>query len=388
MILQPKIAWFFRKTLILSALLLTFSLIITGCGSVTSAGAADSDAAANQAAAEAAASQTIETAVPTTAATTTAATTTVAETTATTASQTVEPSKKPAAKPAANTTDATTATETAATTLAETAATTAAPTEAPVVKALSGTGKINIFMIGSDARAGLDGQRSDSMMLLTYDSANKSIKLTSFMRDTYVAIPGHGSSKMNAAFNFGGESLLIDTVRQNYAVDVEHYMTIRFEQFVAVIDQIGGIAVNLSQAEIDYINRDAGGVANGEGVKILNGAQALSHSRNRYVGNGDFTRTARQRTVVQAIFAQLKSRNDAATIAALVGFALGNVKTNVPADQILSLASDVLSSEGVGFAEARVPFDGTWSYATIKGASVIKVDFTANNEKLRQFLDN
>lgn len=370
-----------RKVTILTAIILAFALFLTGCaGSATtavSAGEAQSGADANQAGAEAAASQTIETLAPTTEATTTAAETTATE------AQTTESSAKPAAKPAAPATAATTAQETAATTAATTASTTK-----PAVKALAGTGKINILMIGSDARAGLDGQRSDATLLLTYDPAKKTIKLTSFMRDCYVAIPGHGSSKMNAAFNYGGEDLLIDTVRQNYAVDVEHYLTVRFEQFTAIIDQIGGITLPLSQAEIDWINGDAGGVSNGEGVKLLNGAQALSHSRNRHVGNGDFTRTARQRAVIRAIFAQLKTRNDAATVAALVGFALGNVKTNVPADQILTLASDVLTADGVSFAEARVPFDGTWSYATIKGASVIKVDFAANNEKLRQFLDS
>ncbi|MDD2534466.1 MAG: LCP family protein [Eubacteriales bacterium] len=372
----------FRQKALLFLLILSLVVGVAGCTGNTAsavalaAGQAQADAANNQAGANEMTSQTIETAAPTTVATT-AESTTVTETTATEAAQTRESSVKPAVKEEA--------VVTAATTSAPTAPTVAIPVTPQV---LAGTGKINILLIGSDARAGLEGQRSDSTILLTYDREKRQIKLTSFMRDSYVAIPGHGSSKMNAAFNYGGESLLLETVRNNFAVDVEHYMTIRFEQFVAIVDQIGGISLTLSQKEIDWINGDAGGVTNGDGVKILNGAQALSHSRNRYVGNGDFTRTARQRAILQAIFSQIKQTNNAVTLAGLVGFAMGNVKTNVPADQLLSLAADVLFAGDVSFAEARVPFDGAWSYATIKGASVIKIDFATNNESLSDFLDN
>ncbi|NCA99282.1 MAG: LytR family transcriptional regulator, partial [Clostridia bacterium] len=99
------------------------------------------------------------------------------------------------------------------------------PTQAPTPVTLSGTGKINILLIGSDARLGLDGARSDSMIMLTFDRDNKQIKLLSFMRDMYVAIPGHGSTKLNAAFNYGAEPLLTETLRNNFDVALETYIT-------------------------------------------------------------------------------------------------------------------------------------------------------------------
>ena len=261
------------------------------------------------------------------------------------------------------------------------------PTQAPAPVTLSGTGKINILLVGSDARLGLDGARSDSMIMLTFDRDRKQIKLLSFMRDMYVAIPGYGSTKLNAAFNYGAEPLLTETLRNNFDVALETYITIRFENFIAVVDQIGGIDLYLTQAEIDYINAEIGGIPDGEGVKHLTGAQTLSHTRNRRVGNGDFTRTARQRATIKAIFSQIKNQGDAATLAGLVGYAIGNVKTNISADQLLSLATEVISAGDVSFADARVPFDGTWEYATKSGASVIAVDFAANQEKIRTFID-
>lgn len=261
------------------------------------------------------------------------------------------------------------------------------PTQAPTPVTLSGTGKVNILLIGSDARLGLDGARSDSMIMLTFDRDNKQIKLLSFMRDMYVAIPGHSSTKLNAAFNYGGESLLTETLRNNFDVALETYITIRFENFIAVVDQIGGIDLYLTQKEIDYINAEIGGIPDGEGVKHLTGAQTLSHTRNRRVGNGDFTRTARQRATIKAIFSQIRNQGDAATLAALVGYSIGNVKTNISADQLLSLATEVIGAGDVSFAEARVPFDGMWEYATKGGASVIAVDFAANKEKIKAFID-
>ncbi|MBP1757353.1 MAG: LytR family transcriptional regulator [Firmicutes bacterium] len=297
--------------------------------------------------------------------------------------------------PAESTTGASAQATTAATgkpsattvTTKETSAPTTAPTESVAPVALAGTGKINILLVGSDARIGVAGARSDSMILLTFDRTSSQIKLTSFMRDMYVAIPGHGSSKLNAAFSYGGESLLMQTLKNNFAIDVDNYITMRFESFIAVVDQIGGITLNLTQKEIDYINVEIGGVPDGEGLKQLNGAQTLSHCRNRHVGNGDFTRTARQRAAIKAIFSKIKQQHDAATLAGLVGFAMGNVKTNISADQILALATEVLDAGDVNFGEARVPFDGTWEFATKNGASVIAVDYAANQERIRQFLD-
>ncbi len=339
---------------------------------------------ANQGGPDAGDTQTIEVTTQTageTSAETTSEATTAASSTETTAQPTTTAATKPTtAKPAATTAPKETA--------APTAATTAAPTEPVAPVALAGTGKINILLVGSDARAGLDGQRSDSMILMTLDRDSNEIKLTSFMRDMYVAIPGHGSTKLNAAFNYGGESLLIKTIKNNFAIDLDNYITIRFESFIAVIDQIGGISLNLTQKEIDYINAEIGGVPDGEGVKQLTGAQTLSHCRNRRVGNGDFTRTARQRAAIQAIFTKIKQQHDAVTLANLVSFAVGNVKTNVSRDQLLELATDILGKGDIAFREARVPFDGTWEYATKSGASVIAVDFAANQERIRQFLDS
>ncbi|MDD2457258.1 MAG: LCP family protein [Eubacteriales bacterium] len=313
--------------------------------------------------------------------------TTTTATTQTTTAETEPTTEATTASPNTKTTTAAPAETTAQPVVTPTPVPTPKPTQAPTPVTLSGTGKVNILLIGSDARLGLDGARSDSMIMLTFDRDTKQIKLLSFMRDMYVAIPGHGSTKINAAFNYGGEPLLTETLRNNFDVALETYITIRFENFIAVVDQIGGIDLYLTQPEIDYINAEIGGIPDGEGVKHLTGAQTLSHTRNRRVGNGDFTRTARQRATIKAIFSQIKNQGDAATLAGLVGYAIGNVKTNISADQLLSLATEVISAGDVSFADARVPFDGTWEYATKSGASVIAVDFAANQEKIRTFID-
>ena len=248
---------------------------------------------------------------------------------------------------------------------------------------------INILLVGSDARVGLGGARSDSMILIAYNKEKNSFKLTSFMRDTWVPIEGHGWDRLNAAFAYGGVDLTIDTLNRNFNLAIKNYVTIRFEQFVAIVDQLGGIPVNLYQKEIDYINvevRDTQ-LDRTPGVKLLNGAQTLSHCRDRHVGNGDFERTQRQRTVIKAILQKLQQQRDPATITRLVSFAMANAKTDLTADKLLTLTLDVLNADNLSFDDTRIPFDGTWENATKSGKSVIAVDFDANRKKLSQFLD-
>jgi LCP family protein required for cell wall assembly len=249
---------------------------------------------------------------------------------------------------------------------------------------------LHIMLIGSDAREGVAGQRSDTMMLLSYDSANGSIKLTSFMRDTWVKIDGQGYNKLNAAFAKGGDSLVEKTLENNFELDIDHYVTVRFEQFIAIVDQIGGIPLDLSAKEIEYINVEIADnrLDTTPGVKVLTGAQALSHCRNRRVGNGDFTRTARQRATVLAILQKLRQQRDPAGIVQLVSFATSHATTDLGAADWLPLAKGVLEASSVDFQQARIPFDDTWHYATEAGQSVISIDLEANRSRLRSFLES
>ena len=114
----------------------------------------------------------------------------------------------------------------------------------------------NILLVGVDARKGESNNstRSDTMMLLTVDNNNRQIKLTSFLRDTYIEIPGYRWAKLNAAQSHGGTQLLVDTLEYNYGIDIDSYMLVNFDMFTTIIDSLGGIDVEVTEKEAKYIN--------------------------------------------------------------------------------------------------------------------------------------
>lgn len=199
-----------------------------------------------------------------------------------------------------------------------------ADTDDEVVGALDpSSGDDRTFLIvGSDSREGLDdltnfgragGERSDVVMLVRVDPETGSARMLSIPRDLRVEITGHGTNKINAAYAFGGPSLLVETLKSNLDVEVNHYVEIDFVGFQALIDEVGGIEMSFP-----YPARDAkSGLNVDAGTQTLDGAEALAYARSRSyqeLRNGSWTsveandigRTQRQQEVVKAMVSSLK----------------------------------------------------------------------------------
>ncbi len=119
----------------------------------------------------------------------------------------------------------------------------------------SENGITNVLLIGTDGRPGEKDSRSDSMMILTIDGKNKSLKLTSLARDTYVDIPGHGKQKLTHAYVYGQENLLIETIEKNFELDIQNYAKVDFFSFMDIVDALGGVTVDIQQNEINEMNK-------------------------------------------------------------------------------------------------------------------------------------
>ena len=178
----------------------------------------------------------------------------------------------------------------------------------------------NILLIGTDSNS--DWGRSDTLMLLSLDNIHGKIKMTSFLRDTFVSIPGYSPDKLNAAYAYGGTDLCIDTIEYNFGIDVDGYAIVNFTTFRNLINAIGGVDVYLTSDEIDYINAQV--AQNGqpnyipegtsEGYVHLTGGQALWHVRNRggevngiYFYGTDWDRVDRQQRMFTGIINGLTS---------------------------------------------------------------------------------
>lgn len=255
----------------------------------------------------------------------------------------------------------------------------------------------NILVIGCDTRKKGGVGRSDAMILFSVNEDTEKIHMTSIMRDSYVSIPGKGNNRINAAYAFGGGRLLIDTIETNFGADVDKYVSFDFYSFVDVVDSISGIEVEVTEAEIPVLNsyvkelnklngREEGTYYVTEsGLQHLNGTQALGYARIRYVGDGDFERTNRQRIVIAKVFEKAKTLN-ILEINDLLNTFLPQVKTNLTQEEILSLMLKALDYLQYDLESHRLPVDDSWKYMRVNGMSVLGIDLEKNQKALQEFI--
>ena len=249
----------------------------------------------------------------------------------------------------------------------------------------------NILLLGVDARNPKDdtASRSDSMMLISIDKAHNCVKMVSFLRDTWVYIPCiDKKQRLNAACQYDGYNGVVDTIEYNFGIDIDGYVVADFEMFKVLVDSIGGVEVEVSEKEAKEVTSHKGRYGNVKldaGKYKLTGEQALAYCRIRKIDT-DFMRAYRQRTVMQAILKSVKSANPIKLVS-MASKAAPYIETNLSKTKIISSGLKALPCIG-DMAEVRVPFDGTWQYATIGGASVITIDGDKNKEQLKDLIYN
>lgn len=224
---------------------------------------------------------------------------------------------------------------------------------------------INIALFGVDAVEGGAG-RSDSIMIATLDTVNKKLKLTSIMRDSYVAIDGHGNDKINHAYAFGGPQLAIKTLNENFDLNIEDFASVNFETLPKIIDKIGGIELDIDEEELEYINgyiahlNSINGTSEpsieSAGLQHVTGTQALAFCRIRYTSGGDYKRTERHREVLTEILKKIETLPET-SFPSLLSDILPMVNTSLDYSEILELGTEVLKLGDSKMELERFPLD-------------------------------
>lgn len=207
----------------------------------------------------------------------------------------------------------------------------------------------NILLIGRDSFDSKGPARSDTMIILTLDNLNKSIKLTSIARDTLVNIPNRGDEKLNHAYAYGKEELLLQTINQNFKLDIKDYAIVDFESFIEVIDTLGGVDVEVYEKEINHLNqiikssyclneenRDKIKYIDNCGFQKLNGYQTLAYARIRKIDT-IYKRDERQRKILTNIAYKL-SNTPITEYPAIIKNIVKNIDVNISLDKITKLA--------------------------------------------------
>ena len=247
---------------------------------------------------------------------------------------------------------------------------------------------VNIMLVGQDRREGETYRtRSDAMILCTFNKQDKTLTMTSFMRDLYVQIPGWGYNKLNAAYTLGGMSLLGDTILQNFGVKIDAFIEVDFSGFQKAVETLGGVDIKLSAEEAAYMNENYSDKRVEDnwplkaGVNHLSGPQALYYSRIRYIGM-DFERTERQRKVMTALLNSVKNIgvNDAL---ALMNTLLPMIRTDMSNQDITSYLLSLLPVVASGnMQNQRIPADGTYQLTYVGAMDVVLPDYSANRQYL------
>ncbi len=267
---------------------------------------------------------------------------------------------------------------------------------------------LNVMLFGEDDRQGEKFGRTDTMILLSIDNLHKKLKLTSFQRDTYVYIPDKDVyDKINASYTYGGAELSIKTIEANFGVKIDKYAIVDFSGFKDIINKIGGVEMELSQDEIDYINYQM--YKNGQadtrttitaapGMVKLDGQQALWYARNRGLSKGedgneigldgdDWDRTSRQRKLLTKLVADMKQK-DLITIINVATSVGPMITTNLDKDGITFLLSNALTYLNYEVVQNYVPQQNLWYYNndTDAGSVIAITDLNAQRTALAEFI--
>lgn len=238
------------------------------------------------------------------------------------------------------------------------------------------------LILGSDAREGDTASRSDVIILMRVDPANAQVTMVSIPRDTKVEIEGHGTQKINAAYAFGGAAGAVEAVSEFAGVPISHYAELHFEELEQLIDDLGGVWV-----DVPVSNNQTGasntGVELEAGEQLLNGEQALAFARERYgYIRGDFQRADNQRLIAEAVMKKILSLSPLEMPGAIQQLA-GCITTDLSVNDLIAYAQQFQQAGNVTFYSALVPS----STATIDGVSYVITD-EVSWEKMMERVDD
>ena len=296
----------------------------------------------------------------------------------------------------------------------ETAGETPSETEETWPEIVSTQNVTTFMLVGQDGRYGEESKLSDTMIMCTINRETKTLTMTSILRDCYVPLPayaGHGAglNRINVCYNLGyqwtgsskgGMEMLALCVEQNFGIPIDHTIEVDFVAFEKIIDLLGGVEIELTEAEAKYMTESVGYIGEMEpGLQTLDGLEALAYARIRKIdANGDFSRTNRQRTVINSLLHKCAQMNlwDLHKLATEI---LPLITTDMTTDEMSNYIFEFLPMlKGLNIVSQQIPLDkevlsevvpGTWSYngVTKEGiGGVMEVNTWSHKKYLQQQL--
>lgn len=258
-------------------------------------------------------------------------------------------------------------------------------------------GVYNILLLGEEAiGSGNARGRTDLIIIATLNKNQKSIKLTSLMRDMLVQIPGYKDNKLNSAYEKGGIDLLYETIALNFNIRLDGCVLVNFENFEKIVDYLGGLEITLTKSEAKYLN-STNYISNPKyrnvvpGKQLMNGNQVLGYARIRKRAaitgnNNDYGRTDRHRIILNAIFDKYKTKSEMELVSIMFKV-LPLVKTDIDSKTFEKLISTFIQMGTMEIEQLRIPADGTFTdNVKVRGMDVLIPDLDKNIKILHEFI--
>lgn len=263
-----------------------------------------------------------------------------------------------------------------------------------VVQTMSGYTTVALFGLDTRTAGQLGkGNRSDTMIIASINNDTKEVKLVSVYRDTYLDLTNGKYNKCNGAYSAGGPTQAVKMLNKNLDLDIEYYVSVDFAALTKVVDLLGGIEIDVDEAEIGHLNNYTEETSKVTGVKTtkltqtglqtLDGVQATSYCRIRYTAGDDFKRTERQREVIMEIVNKAKKAN-ISEINDIINAVFPMIATNYTNDELIAMAPEMIGYDIVD--TAGFPFDKATGTISGKGSCVIPVNLAENVKQLHEYL--
>lgn len=264
----------------------------------------------------------------------------------------------------------------------------------------------NILLIGYEEKYNDGAKNSDTMMLISINFKAQTLTMTSFMRDSYVQIPGVGNNRLNVAYALKGYPLLKATIQSNFGISIDNYVALTFDAFIKFFDALGGMDINITKSELAHMNKNIPIYYKAyapsdypknlepvkEGVNHLDGVQLLVYARNRTSGgDADFGRTQRQRALIGSAVKKMTTLS-VTELYDLMDLMLPMITTDIPASECSSLLMKMITRNVFSYKQQsfRIPDSGTWNEITVRIAGtnqqVLALDFAENTKRFKKLV--
>ncbi len=249
----------------------------------------------------------------------------------------------------------------------------------------------NILILGTDSRdVTRERGRSDSIIIMSYNRRTGSIKMTSILRDSLVPIENRGWNRINAAYSFDGVGLAINTINEIFDLDIQRFVVVDFNGVTDFIDKIGGLTINLTKKEAEYLLNKSGGKGYQyhEGANFMNGDRCLSYMRIRKI-DSDFYRAGRQRKVIELVANKIIKEKSIAEIYELTEFAFSLVKTNISFGELSSVIGSIATKaagRSISMESQTVPYPDDSVNKYYNGMAIKSFDIDNAAVRINKFI--